>query len=809
MKILFLGLLFHKEDEKKLLSRSKCGLQSSGNNFQWNLIAGFDEILEEPIHIISSLPVGTFPNYYKKLVLPSKHWSHIAGAKDKEIGCINLPMFKQIIRYFKFSRAVKQWCSENSEEDLFIIAYSMYLPYLKVLVRIKNKYKNIHTCIIVTDLPKEYGIHSKNYGARKLIRDFFGDLQFKLVKLQDSYVLLTKNMTKPLKITDKPFVIVEGICNPQPCCENTNLSGPYITILYSGALKQSYGLDKLVKAFQQIKQENYRLWLCGIGDYQMDIEQAASEDKRITYYGYVTSDTVQKLQQQATLLINPRPNDGAYTKYSFPSKTIEYMVASKPVLMFKLDGIPKEYDDYLYYIKENSVDSLKEALLNICSKSKEELEAEGRNAYEFVTMHKDGKAQANKIMDMILDSKETKLQIKVLQINITCQYGSTGRIVEELHNFLLENNFSSFIAYSAFSSNLKDSFKIESKFENYIRRAFNRYFGRRYLHSTLGTLRLIKNIKKLHPDLIHLHNIQQNSVHYPMLLKFLKKYGVPVVYTLHDCWAFTGGCYHFTEIGCEGYKYGCLNCKINKKQRDLSTNNTGRIYEIKKKALHDIDNLQIVCVSEWLKTCTEQSFMKDLPQTVIYNGIDTDIFKPEDSNIREKLGITYEEFVILGVVNHWNNKKGLELFAQLAEILQPPYKIVMVGISDKDCPPNVIAVNRTDNLQELVRIYSCCDVFLNASKEESFGLAAAEAMACGTPVIAYSSTACKEVVNSDTGIVLSSFDINELLSAIEQIKMEGKEHYREHCMNRIKNKFSKNKMLENYLAIYTKMLNGN
>lgn len=399
------------------------------------------------------------------------------------------------------------------------------------------------------------------------------------------------------------------------------------------------------------------------------------------------------------------------------------------------------------------------------------------------------------------DKKKT-----ILQINMTCQHGSTGRIVAKIHNYLLEKGFNSFIAYSTFKSNIIGSFKIENKFENYLRRVLNKYFGKKYYHSTLGTLRLIRNIKLLNPDLVHLHNIQQNSVNFPMLLKFLKRYGVPVVYTLHDCWAFTGGCYYFTELGCDGYKTGCIECKLDKKQRDICNKATNTIYEEKKNAFYALKELRIICVSNWLESCTDQSFMKELPVQVIFNGIDTSLFKPVINEKRAELGISDKEFLILGVANYWDDRKGLNTFFRLAELIDKPYRIVLVGISSKICPPNITAIQRTDNIQELVELYSCADVLVNASREETFGLVAAEAMACGTPVIAYNSTACGEVVNSDTGILLDSFKIEDLLIALEKIRRYGKNQYSEQCINYINKRFSRKEMLKNYLGVYEQMI---
>ncbi len=822
MKILFLGLLYNRDEEIQLLDNSKCGLQGAANAYQWNLIDGMDEIAHCPVDILNSLPVGSYPKYYNKLILRTRKWCHKEGAADKELGTLNFPLLKQMIRSYAFYKEVKVWCEKNKDDDIFILSYSLYLPYLKVLAKIKKKYKWVKTCVIVPDLPNAFGLDP---GLNPLMKLYFKKTEkdiYKLAKDADSYCLLTKDMIDPLNIINKPYVIVEGIAKTLPRQEMIARTKTII-LLYAGTLHKRFGLDKLVEAFLAISADNYQLWFCGSGDYENEIINTARKDVRIKFHGYVTANQVLELLEQATVLINPRSNEGEYTRYSFPSKTMEYMSLGRPILMFKLDGIPDEYDDYLYYIKDNSVEGIKKGIIEICSKSIEELETRSKKIYEFVQKEKSGSKQAGKLLAMLETMKDHKLDRnlersissnklktakKVLQINITCGYGSTGRLTQELHYYLQDKGYSSYIAYSAYESDLKESFKIENTFENHLRRVLNRYIGRKYGHSSLGTGRLIRRIKKLKPDLIHLHNIHQNSLDFPRLFKFLKEYKAPIIYTLHDCWAFTGGCYHFTNLNCDGYQYGCQpHCKMDRKNWDVANKKPAAVLEEKKKALFALDRLQIVCVSKWLKDSAEDSYMKELYPQVIYNGIDTDIFKPVKNNLRDKLGIKEDEFIILGVANHWSKEKGLDIFFQLAEVLKAPYKILLVGLIKETCPSNILTIPRTDYRHTLARIYSTGDLFLNASKEEAFGLTAVEAMACGTPVVAYPTTACKEVVGINTGIVLNSFELSELLEAIKEISIRGKAFYSSHCIEHVNQFFTKEEMLKKYLNLYENFIN--
>ncbi len=821
MKLLFLGLLYPREEEGLLLSKSSCGLQTAANNYQWGLIDGLDKVSGDGIRLLSSLPVGTFPKNYKELLIPSRSWSHNKEAQDREIGYINLPVIKQLMRFYRMYKEANTWCKHNQGEEAAILFYSLYPFYLKILALLKKKYKNICMCLIFPDVPNLPGYRRSHSILRRLIYDIKVGLVYHYIRSADVHVLLTENMLIPLRFTDKPYVIIEGISSLDPLGAKLSQAEPAfaehedyianqdneIIFLYTGALIRDFGMDKMLSAFQSMPEANYRLWICGTGDYRREAEAAASSDSRIIYYGYVTREESLKLQRRATILINPRSDDCEYTRYSFPSKTMEYLSSAKPVLCFRLEGIPREYDEYLYYIEENTVEGFARAMRRTAEIPLPELLLHGKKAREFVAENKNCMVQAGKIYDLLklYQSEQSMLQKSsshVLQINITCQSGSTGKIVEDIHNYITKQGYQSHIAYSAYQSYLKNSFKIESKFENYLRRALNRYLGRKYLHSAPGTFRLIKNIKRLKPDIIHLHNIQQNSVHFPLLMKFLAKYDAPVVYTLHDCWPFTGGCYHFTASGCTGYRRGCLQCPLDKDKRDICNKSAQKVYAQKDKALHALRRLKVVCISDWQYSCAIQSYLKDLPLRVIHNAVNTKVFRPIEVNLRQELGISEQEFVILGVASVWTNKKGLDIFLRLSQYLSRPCRIVLAGKLNVQVPEQIITFQESSSTIQLVRLYNSADVFFNASKEEAFGLTSVEAMACGVPVIAYNSTACAEVAGPDTGVILNSPHMEELLKAIKLIRENGKASYRENCINRAESLFSRERMLEEYLRCY-------
>lgn len=799
MKLLFLGLLYNREEETDILSRSLAGVQNAIMKYQWNLIDGLDQMLKESVTIYSCLPVGTYPKYYKKLFLPTKAWSHNGVSKDIEVGCINLPFIKQLHRFVVMKRLVEKWYKMNRSEDTAIMVYSLYLPYLRLLYQLKKKYQKLLSCLIVTDLPNQYGFEASEPFIARYCKVFLERLIYRYAKAADSYVLVTEDMARPLDITEKPYVIVEGIAGCETYPITRNIAQSDTILLYSGTINERFGIDKLIKAFLGIPDDHIRLWICGVGDYEKQVREAADQDKRITYFGYLTSDAVRDLQKQATLLINPRTNEGFYTRYSFPSKTIDYMSTGRPVLCFKLDGIPQDYDNYLYYINDSSEEGIRSAILETVSKSREELDEFGKTARNYVLQNKNSRAQAEKIITLLQTPR-----YHVLQINITYQYGSTGMLVKMIHQGLINKGWKSSTCYTAYGNRQNGVYRFETTFLNYLRRGLNRYLGKKYIHSALGTQRLISIIKRLSPDLIHLHNIQQNTVDFPRLMRFLKKYGVPVVYTLHDCWSFTGGCYYIYH--CSGYITGCSQCSLNKSERDLCNQSPKSICLEKSMLFHTLPKLQIISVSNWLKTCVSKSCLSDLPIEVIYNGIDTDIFKPSPSELRKALHIGEAEFVILGAANNWDSRKRPDQFIQLAELPGQPYRIILVGSLPDQMSDNIITISRTDDRNELARIYSCADVFFNSSMDETFGMTTVEAMSCGTPVIVYESTACFETVTESTGIVLHSDRIEELISAVETVKQKGKAYFSDSCRKQVRLSFSKDKMIDAYMKCYESML---
>ena len=389
--MVFLGCLFEKEQEKEILINSKTGVMNQANNFQWNLIKGFVK-LGENIKIINVLPVGTYPKFYKKLIIKSRKWKY-GNCQCKEIGCINLIGIKQIIRYIKLKKIIKKSVDKN------IIIYSTYIPFLKSIYKLDNSY---NITLIVTDLGGKEGIQSRNFIKRQ-IRKLYDINLDKYISRIDKFVILTDQMKNPLKINKRPYTIVEGICSKDSIIPKSrkDTSTRDKIILYSGTLNYEYGIMNLIKAFNMINNKNIKLWICGKGNSENEIIANQKINKNIKYFGFLTNKKIKELQLHATILINPRMNTGLYTKYSFPSKTIEYMLSGKPIVMYKLDGIPSEYDNYLYYVNGNKIEDLRDKIIEILNKDSKELQQFGKKAQEWVIKEKNNIKQCKKILDMI------------------------------------------------------------------------------------------------------------------------------------------------------------------------------------------------------------------------------------------------------------------------------------------------------------------------------------------------------------------------------------------------------------------------
>jgi len=400
MQVLYFGLFCDKEEESEVIENSNIGIQGAVISFQWNLIEGLIANVECPLCILNFLPVGTYPKYYKKILLKTVEWVHCFNSSIKTLGYINIVGVKQLIQFYRARVEIERWIKKTDDNNKCIVIYDIFFPYLIAVNSIKKKYPDIVTCSVVADLPNEYGYNKNEKGIKGFLRKIMGRVQMMEIKKIDCYALLTEQMKYPLSIHDKSYVVVEGIASSDVSFSEMEESGKKI-ILYAGVLTSVYGIDNLVNAFMRIDNDDYELWLCGSGDYQEQIRQCAEKDNRIKFFGYIPKKTVYMLQNRATVLVNPRQNVGSYTKYSFPSKIMEYLASGRPVVAYELDGVPKEYYNYIQCVGDNSIEKLRETILRVCELSFEERSRIGNEGMQFVMKNKNAKVQCKIILDLI------------------------------------------------------------------------------------------------------------------------------------------------------------------------------------------------------------------------------------------------------------------------------------------------------------------------------------------------------------------------------------------------------------------------
>ena len=387
--------------------------------------------------------------------------------------------------------------------------------------------------------------------------------------------------------------------------------------------------------------------------------------------------------------------------------------------------------------------------------------------------------------------------MKVLQINTVCGTGSTGRIATDMYDILKENGHECCIAYGRGDAPAGyNTIKIGNKYDIYYHALMNRITDKHGFYSGAATKKFIKQVEEYNPDVIHIHNIHGYYINIEILFNYLKQSNKPVIWTLHDCWSFTGHCAYFTYVGCDKWKLGCYDCpQLDTYPSSKVFDNSKENYQNKRRLFTGVSNLTIVTPSQWLAGLVKESYLGEYPIQVINNGIDLDVFKPTESDFRKQYGLE-NKHVILGVANIWDKRKGLDDFIELSKQLDDEKQaIVLVGLSDKQLktlPKNIIGIKRTNSTKELAEIYTAADVFFNPSKEETFGLVTIEAMACGTPAVVLDKSASPEIVRLYSfGKVLDKVCISELLT----IRDIGEQYNK-------RNVFSKGKIILDYIGLY-------
>lgn len=393
----------------------------------------------------------------------------------------------------------------------------------------------------------------------------------------------------------------------------------------------------------------------------------------------------------------------------------------------------------------------------------------------------------------------------LFQINVTANWGSTGKIAEGIGQIAISHGWRSLIAYGRGNPKSESELiRIGNDWDMRLHALSSRIFDNQGLMSKRATKKLDEQIKAIHPDIIHLHNIHGYYLNYKILFEYLATAGIPIVWTLHDCWSFTGHCAHFVTVDCNKWMLQCDNCALKKDYpQSLVLDRSKQNYIDKKNAFNSVQNLTFVPVSNWIDSYLKQSFLKNYHSIVIHNGIDTDVFYPKDD-------IDSNKFTVLGVANVWNQSKGLNDFIELAKKIDKDIQLILVGVSARQkesLPDNIIAIERTSNADELAKLYSSANVYVNLTYADTFPTTNIEALACGTPVITYRTGGSPEAISEDTGFVVEQGDLEGVIDAINEIKAKGKNYYQTKCRERAVKYFRKEDRYNDYIKLYEDILN--
>lgn len=392
--------------------------------------------------------------------------------------------------------------------------------------------------------------------------------------------------------------------------------------------------------------------------------------------------------------------------------------------------------------------------------------------------------------------------MKIFAINI-CPDGSTGHIMmnisKESQNHGLEYITSSAPKYFLYN---KNHYIIGNKYERKIHLLIGKFIGCEFCCSYFATKKLIKRIKSENVDIIHLHNIHAYYLNLKVLMKYIITSGKKVVWTFHDCWPFTGQCPHFIVAKCNKWKTECFDCPQYKSYPYTIVDKTKKKYKLKKELFTSIENLTIVTPSKWLCDLVKQSYLKDYDVKVINNGIDLNLFKPINSDFKEKYNIE-DKKIVFGCASPWSERKGLDVFVKLSDMLSDDYKIVLVGLSKEqieNLPKNILGIERTNNQEELAKFYTMADVFVNPTREDNFPTVNIEALACGTPVVTFNTGGSPEIIDETCGSVVECDDVDSLKKEIIRV-CEEKPYSAEACITRAK-QFDMNDKFKEYVKLY-------
>lgn len=403
----------------------------------------------------------------------------------------------------------------------------------------------------------------------------------------------------------------------------------------------------------------------------------------------------------------------------------------------------------------------------------------------------------------------------IVQINTTLNYGSTGRIAEQIGLLVKSMGWRSIVVHGVVGVNPSSLESIQCG--NWLDNRFHAFetvlFGRDGLGSVLATKILVHKLKKISPDIVHLHNIHGHFINYQVLFDYLAKAKIKTVWTFHDCWPITGGCAYFDMLNCDKWKNSCVNCPYARQKKYLIDSSIKHHF-LKRELFASLQDLNIVTVSKWLEDLVNESFFgskENIKVKTIHNGIDIELFRllsrDEISIEKGKRGLNGKK-IILGVASPWTERKGFGDFLKLREMLGADYLIVLVGLSQKqidDLPEGIIGIQRTESINEMVILYNIADLFVNPTYEDNFPTTNIEALACGTPIITYKTGGSVEAVEKELGMIVEKGDVIGLHNSILSFNNAADENIRSACRKLAEQKYNHVMCFSEYMELYTNM----
>jgi glycosyltransferase involved in cell wall biosynthesis len=400
--------------------------------------------------------------------------------------------------------------------------------------------------------------------------------------------------------------------------------------------------------------------------------------------------------------------------------------------------------------------------------------------------------------------------MKVLMINSVSGFGSTGSICVDIAKELEMQGHECYIAYGQISRGYKNEFKVGTKLENHLHNLGSRLLGKQGYFTKHGTKKLVTFTKEYNPDVIHLHNLHGNYLNLEILFNFLSSFNKPIVWTLHDCWAFTGKCAYYTDAQCFKWQTECNTCpQLNTYPPSVFFDFSKEMYIDKKKWFTNISNTTIIPVSNWLAAEVKKSFLNIFSIQPIYNWVDHSIFKETiDHDFAKNYGLDSSKFIIILVSAGWDVSDGKWIDAlKLAEIIDKDVQILMIGkvASPALLPNNIKHIPYLEGKEELAKAYSLADVYVHLSTEDTFGKVISEAMSCGTPAIVYSATACPEIVGEGCGYVVEKRNVLAIFEKVKEVQDLKKDYFSDYCRDHVIANYDLKTNIAETIKLYNKV----